>query len=391
MRLRNRWRTARAGTFKERLKTSLWLAPLLGVVGALGLLAVTTGIDRSLSPEARPWFAFRGAPDSARALLSTMGAALLTLMGVVFSVTILVLQLASTQYSSRTLRTFLEDGTTRFTLGSFVSSFVFALLVLSQVRESRDETAAYVPGVSVYASFALTLVCVAAFVRYIDHMAHSIRAVHVIARVADEARRAVERVCPEGVEVATVPALPDGPPDRCVSNDHLAGILTHVNEKGLLAWATARDVVVHVLPSIGAFVPKGAPLLAVWGQNEVEPSEVRSFLGLGAERTPDQDPAFGLRQLVDIAERALSPGVNDPTTAVQALDQIHDLLRALAPRSLPAPLLLVHGGRARVAIERPGWSSYVEVAFEEIRQYGCGSVQVVRRMRGALDDLIRVA
>lgn len=171
-----------------------------------------------------------------------------------------------------------------------------------------------------------------------------------------------------------------------------AGVCVAVAEDRLLEVASGAGIVVQIVPVVGEFVPEGAPLLHVWaGERLDDEDELRHCVAMGKERTMHQDPAFGFRQLVDIAERALSPGVNDPTTAVQALDQLHDLLRRLARRRIPSPVRLDGRGEVRVIAPRLDWDDYVALAFDEIRLYAGRSLRVTRRMRGALEDLLSVA
>lgn len=381
----------------DRLATSLWFVPALA--GALGV-ALARGlarVDRIWGEDFRGWFVFGGGAESARQLLATIASSLMTLTGVVFSITILVLQLASQQFSPRVLRTFLEDRATRFSLAAFIGSFVYAMALLAEVRTEGDARTAFVPGVSVYVALVLVLFSVGVFVRYIHQMAHSIRAVQVLARVGTDARRAITSEFPNEPDDADLSAVrpeearPATGARTIANTTGRAGVIALVDDARLLELATATDAVVEVVPQVGAFVPRGAPLLRIYGEAGCRDDELLESIELADERTPHQDPTFGLRQLVDVAERALSPGINDPTTAVQALDQIHDLLRALAPRRFPSSFRLDDAGRVRVIIPRPSWEDVVHLALDEIRQYGARSIQIVARLRALLYDLLSVA
>jgi uncharacterized membrane protein len=155
--------------------------------------------------------------------------------------------------------------------------------------------------------------------------------------------------------------------------------------------ALERDLQIAVLPKVGDFVPRGACVVQLWGASDVSDLQAQQWLVLAQERTPQKDAAFGFRQLVDIAVRALSPGVNDPTTAAEVIDRLHDLLRLLVQRAIPSPVRMDDGGRPRLFLPRPDFADYVQLSFEEIRLYGAGSVQVIRRARAVLLDLISVA
>jgi uncharacterized membrane protein len=378
---------------RQSLQTSLWVVPVAAMLVAVLLAEGLLLLDQRIPQEREAWYLFGGQPDSAREMLSTIASALMQFTGLVFSITILVLQLASQQFSPRVLRTFLEDRYTRFSMGMFVGAFVYALALLPQVREERPDRPAFVPALSIFVAFVLVLVCVGVFVRYIHHMAQSIRAVHIIRRVADETRQSIEALYPEGVleEGPPAPALPDGPPDQVFPHDRPAGVVTAVDAEALMRLACERDVLIALVPEVGDFLPRGVPLFRVWGQGRLTLEELRDEVVVALERTPHQDPAFGFRQLVDVAERALSPGINDPTTAVQALDQLHDLLRTLARRPLPSPVRADAQGRPRLVLPRPDWGSYVRLALDEVRGYGESSLPVARRIRELLEDLLAVA
>jgi uncharacterized membrane protein len=318
---------------------------------------------------------------------------MLTIAGLVFSITILVLQLASSQFSPRVLRTFLQDWVTQWAMGIFLGSFVYALVLLPEVRSEGPAGQEFVPGIAVFGAFILALASIAFFVRYIHHMAHSIRASTIVVRVARETHESIERLYPERVLEGTTSSgdLPTSPPARVVENGGEAGVVIDVDTEALMRVAVERDLLIAVLPRVGDFVPLGAPIVHLWGSSDVSDLRAEQWVVLAHERTPQKDAAFGFRQLVDIAVRALSPGVNDPTTAVDVLDRLHDLLRSLVQRDIPRPVRMDESGRLRLILPRPDFADYVQLSFEEIRLYGAGSVQVMRRARAALRDLITVA
>jgi uncharacterized membrane protein len=374
----------------QRLRTSLWLVPIAAVTGAVLLAVFLPRLDGRWGENVAAWYLYAGQADSARELLSTIASSMLTLAALVFSITILVLQLASSHFSPRVLRTFLTDRTTQVALGMFLGSFVYPMVLLPQVHSGEQ---ASVPAFSVFFAIALVLVSVLMFVRYIHHMAHAIRAGSVLRRVADETHDSLRAMYPDvgDDDPAPAPHAPAGPADHVLEAKH-AGVLSAVDADVLLARATRHDLVIELHPSVGDFLPSGAPLMSVWGQggDELEQA-LRDACVIASERTPTQDAAFGLRQLVDVAERALSPGVNDPTTAVQALDHIHDLLRSLCVRKFPSPVRSDEQGQLRLLLPRPDFASLVRLGLDEVRHYGAGSIQIMRRMRALLDDLLRIA
>ncbi len=324
---------------------------------------------------------------------------MLTFTGLVFTVTMLVLQLAANQLSPRVMRTFLRDRPNQVVLGLFVATFLFTLLVLRAVR-SEEGGEPFVPGVSIWVAFALLVASVGAFIFYIDHMAHAIRASTVIDNIGNETHEAIERKYPAD------PGL-DQPPasgrawerrDAEVVPSSGAATLVAIDGHRLVKVATEAGVTVELVPFVGDFVADGAPLFRIHRQSGARhrPDDgladaVRQGASFQVERTLQQDVAFGIRQLVDIAARALSAGTNDPTTAVQAIDQLHRLLRDLAQRPFPSDENRDADGTARLIIHRPQWRDFVALAFDELRLYGAGHMQIVRRLRHALVDVASIA
>jgi uncharacterized membrane protein len=372
------------------LRSSLWFVPALASVITFLLAKVLVAIDRRIDEDMSAWFLFGGEADSARELLSTITSSMMTFTGLVFSITILVLQLASSQFSPRVVRTFLEDRQTHTAMAVFVSTFVFTMLLLVEVRSAEPDHPAFVPRLSLFAAFVFVLVSVGVFMQFIHHMAHSVRAITIIKRIGTDTRRSMRVMYPEEILETAPPSLsPPEEPPAMVPNESRGGVFSAVDEDGLIEIAEAYDAVVALVPMPGDFVSRGAPLFRVWG-GEIPPGLAETVL-IEEERTLHQDPAFGFRQLVDIAERALSPAVNDPSTAVQALDELHDLLRALATRCFPSPMRADSSGQLRLILPRPDWEAYVHLALDEIRQYGAGSVQVLRRMRALILDCHAIA
>jgi uncharacterized membrane protein len=393
--------SVRTAAMLDRLRSRLWIIPgafaLGSAAAAFVLVPLDHLVDQSVSGDLSG-ILFSGGPDSARLVLSTIAASMMTFTGLVFSVTMLVLQLASSQFSPRVTRTFLRDRINQTVLGLFVATFLYSLLVLKEVRSAAPGPA-FVPAIAVSVAFGLLIASVLSFVMYIHHMAQAMRAATVIRSVADETRDAIVRNYPEGVAgepSAPPPAMPDRAADMVVTLERTHGVVTSVDDGRLIELARETRAIVQVFPMVGDFVPNGAPLLQVWlpdtpdGHDSLA-TQLEATVQIGRERTMTQDAAFGFRQLVDIAERALSPAVNDPTTAVQAIDEIHDLLRRLATRAIPSPVRVDEEGSPLLFLPRPSWGDYVSLALDEIRQYGSGSIQVARRLRYLLLDLERMA
>lgn len=376
----------------QRLWRPFWALPL-----AIGAAAVVAGVclplvDRGLS-EHLPYL-FQGGSDSARGLLSTIATAMISVTGLVFSITMVVLQLASSQFTPRVLGDFLAQRTTQVTLGIFIASFVFSLTVMRSVRGGSDGDS-FVPQLSVTAAFMLVLASMGSFIAFIHHITVSIQVSTVISGIGDRAVALVEELYPAGAPVpeptwSPSPATPHAPVTS--GSDH--GVVTEIEVEHLVSLACELDVVVVSEVEVGDFVTEGMPVATVWGPADLDDGtrgRLRAGFLLETQRTMRQDPGFGIRQLVDIAERALSPGVNDPTTAVQAVDELHRILRLLVTRRTPSRYVSDEDGVVRVVLRPQAIGDLVELATEEVVHYGRDSVQVPRRVAAMVEDLMTVA
>jgi uncharacterized membrane protein len=373
---------------RDSVRNGFWAIPALAVMVAVVLSVVLVRVDRELSRERA--FTFGAGPEGAREVLGAITTAMITFTGLVFSITVVVLQLTSSQFSPRVLRTFLRDRLTQAALGVFVATFVYAVLVL---RTISSGDVLFVPALSTTVALLLLLGSVAMFVAYIHHVATAIQATSIIGAIGRETRRALDRRFPGAGGVDTEdPAAqrPDGVVTAVVPAPR-SGVITSVDEARLVDLASAADVVLRTRRRIGEFVPQGAPLLEVIGAGEVDARAAAEAVAQAQDRSVDLDVAFGFRQLVDIAERALSPGVNDPTTAVEALDQLHDLLRRLATRPLRSGTHVDDAGQVRLLLpaEDMGW--FLSLALDEVEQYGAEASPVVARVRALLDDVTAAA
>lgn len=374
----------------ERLWRPFWVLPsaITSAAVALGLLLPRVDLAVDDLP-----YVFGGNTESARSLLSTIASAMISVTGLVFSITMVVMQLASSQFTPRLLGDFLGSRIVQVTLGVFTSSFVFALVVLRDVRGGEDP---FVPEVSVTLAFLLVLASVGLFFAFIHHITQSIQVSQVVDRVARTTLHDLER----GSDADWAPATPPvqqswsrGPTATVVTTGDRHGIVQRIHYSRLVECASRNGVVVELLTRVGDPRHRGQDLAAVHGATVDDDvlRQVGEAFGLGRERTVPQDPEFGVRQLVDIAERALSPGTNDPTTAVQVVDELHRLLRATAVRPDPSPLLVDGHDTVRV-VDRPAtFARLLDLAIDEIAHYGRGSLQVPARIHAVLDDLEKMA
>ncbi len=270
----------------------------------------------------------------------------------------------------------------------FVATFTYALTVLRGVRGTA-QTQSFVPQLAVTVSFVFVALSVLVLLVYIHHMANSVRAATIITEIGNETRKLLDEVLPE--DAAEPPARGTAfPPGDCTPVlAARTGVIQQVDLAALASSAGAGTV--RLVRAVGQFVPEGAVVLHVSGTKDPDPGAFLRGVRFARERSMDQDLGFGIRQLVDMAERALSPGINDPTTAVQALDQIHDLLRRIVRRPVPAYRRRVVDDRPVVLLRQPTVQGYLALGLDEIAHWGAESDRVRRRIAVPLDDLSAVA
>ena len=361
------------------LSSSLWVVPVFG----LALALVTAPAVRRLDA-ATGWTLFGFAPEGARAVVVGLVGSVFTFVVFVFSILLVTVQIASANITPRVIATILAHRPVRVCLGLMVFTFIYGLAVLGRI----DATVPQLPVAAVIASSLASLV---AFLHLIDHLGRRLRPVSVVSEVGRSGAQVIESIYPrllaESPEWADRPAPPEGEPRQVVRSLE-GGVVLAVDVPGLVAAARAADGVIELVPQVGDFVGRGDLLFRVFGARSLDEQVLHQSIALGAERTIEQDPAFPFRIIVDIAAKALSPAINDPTTAVLALDQVHHLLRNVGMRRLDTGLLRDRDGRLRLVYRTPDWEDFVELALTEIRHYGAGSIQVARRLRGLLVDLI---
>lgn len=378
-----RLRWARRFRHHELLRSSMWVLPSGYVAAALVSGVLAPRIDRwlavssSLLPE----------PDNARVILSAIGTGMITLTGFVFSFLLLLVQFGSTAFTPRLNRMLRRDWVVKHALGAFTATFMFSLTALAAVGHVAPGT---VPVVTILLVGALLLLSLGLFFAMISRVVDSLRVSRVIRLLAREGCRIVDAVYHRPFD-AVVPTaeVPGGIPVQEVRHHGPSAVLVALDRMGLVSVARHAGVTIRHMPAVGDVVVSGAEVFRVYGDEPLPEGGLRAALVLGDERTLEDDPAFALRLLVDIAIRALSPAVNDPTTAVQALDAIGEVLVHAASRDLDAGVI---GDADRVWLvgPMPTWPDLLRLGTTEIRIYGRESVQVVRRLRALLEHLLVV-
>ena len=373
---RTRWRIS------EYLRNSIWFVP--GVFAVAAYLLGRAEPDPATEAE----LPIHYAPEAARSLLGALASGMIAFTGFVFSILLLAVQFGSSQFSPRMLRRFLRDWTTKVALGFFIATFLFALLELRFVGTPEDPE--LVPDGAITFALFLLLASMFMFLRLIQRTTSRLRVAAVLRELSRDGRKTIERAYPESAPRGREPDPPPPLPDSATVIDYRGSpaVLQSIDRRGLLKAASDADWVIELVPAVGDLLIAGDPLFRVVGKpSPSQERKLRRSVAVGDERTMKQDPAFVFRLLADISIKALSPGVNDPSTAVQALDQIEALLRLLGGRRLGPGRADDESGLERLRWPVPSWDDYLGLALDETRQYGEGSVQVSRRMRALLVNL----
>lgn len=370
----------------ENLRSSYWFLPSVIAVAAIAFSFLTVWIDQQVQYDwvSHIGFFWSGGAEGARGLLSTLAGSMITVAGVVFSMTLVVLSLASSQFGPRLLRNLMRDTASQVGLGIFVATFIYCLLILRTIRS--NETVTFVPYVSVTIGLVLGVASLAVLIYYIHHIAMAIQAPNVIARVAGELLESADALYPPaqhpGRKPVTAPPAFEGLTREVCASD--TGYIQAIDDFELLRVAREHDIVLQLLCRPGRFVAQGAPLVRVWpadraGDESV--AKVGRHLVIGKQRTAFQDVGFAIEQLVEVAVRALSPGINDPFTAVTCIDWLGAALRKLATKEFPAPYSFDENGDLRLVLADPISLAYlIDLAFDQIRQNAGQSVAVRVRL-----------
>lgn len=379
----------------ETLRSTYWFVPSLMTVAAGALAVATVMLDRRIGDdvvEEMGWI-FSGGSDGAREVLGVIAGSVMSTAGIVFSVTIAALSLASSQLGPRLLQNFMRDTGNQVVLGTFISTFIFCLLVLRTIR--GEDTGDFIPAISVTVAVLLALASVGVLIYFIHHVSVSIQAPNVVAEVGGELSRHVQRAFPEGELLEAHPEPPRLPDDYRQHAVAVAsrrdGYVQALDEGALVELARAHDLVVTVEHRPGGFVAEGGPLAYLWPPERCTddlPERVRGHFVLGGKRTPEQDVEFAAGQLVEVAVRALSPSLNDPFTAVACLDWLGAGLCRAARGRAPGPVRADREGRPRLVYRSAiSFAGLADRAFDQIRQYGASSPTVAIRMLETIETV----
>lgn len=366
---------------RHYVTNAIWIWPSVSAVVAVITARLLHRFDVSL--ELNSGFD----PDTARAVLGTMASSMFTFIVFVCSALLVAVQLASAQFTPRIIGTVFRDPAVKLSLTVFVFTFTFMLTALVQITSS-------VPPLTSFTAAYSCLACLAVFLYLIDHVGKSLRPSGALRAVAWQGRRVVEQVYPRQLIEVSEPTVASatilcGEP-ACTIVNNRDGVVLACDVEGLVTLARKADCIIELVPQVGDFVAVGDPLFRIYqGGTSLQADALRHCVAVGQERTLEQDPTFAFRIMVDIASKGLSPAINDPTTAVLAIDQIHHLLRNVGYRHLDDERVRDAAGQLRLVYRTPGWEDFVHLAVTEIRHFGGSSIQIARRLRAMLENLIQ--
>jgi uncharacterized membrane protein len=386
---------ARRRVLLDYLAGALWVLPTVSVVV---FLLAGAALSRVEVDQDSPWatLAFQGTADDARSLLIVVSSTMITVTGLVFALTIVALQIASGQYSPRLLRNFMRDRGTQLVLSIFVGAFAYSTAGLYTVGVQGSGQEAFVPRLAVSGSLALALASVGVLIYFIHHLARSIQIDTIMSQVEREASAVIDEVYPHQPGYREAEERCPEPPLVAVGLPSArSGYIQAVDPDPLVRTAVRHGVVVVVARQVGDHVVAGTPIAWAWGRTAGQPppgagtlrEAVDEAVQVGFERTMVQDVGFGIRRLVDIANKALSPAVNDPYTGVQAVHHLSVLLCSLARLRLGDWIVRDDQGELRVAVPRPKFPDYLRLGTAQIRRFGAAEPAVTRALIVLLRDV----
>ena len=402
----------RLAEWTDRIRHSLWFVPTICTIVASGLALLLIWVSELTDPNATDLpLIFSAGVDGARAMLQAIAGSIITVAGVIFSITIVALQLTSTQFSPRVLRNFLSDRSNQIVLGVFVGTFIYTLLVLRSIRSQDDDVSAFVPSIAITGALVLTLVSMGMLIYFIHHISVRIQVTSIVASVAEDTLETIRRMsgrwepaddrrwqpAANGGATAVPPsgAVPPEamPPSELLLPASESGYLQFVDIGRLVERASESGGRLRLLVAPGSWVQAGVPCAAFTSSTTAEPEPeavaraIEDAFGIGHERSMAEDVAFGVQQLVDVAIKALSPSVNDPTTAMNCIDRLVQVLVAAGTDPDPPRVFADAAGVTRLEIPFPGFDELVDLSFDQIRHYGGTTPAVAVHLARALSQL----
>ncbi len=375
----------------EFVRTGFWFVPLLMLLGAFVLAAALLHLDEVVDPGIKSTleWAYTGGPEGARSLLSTVAGSMITAASVTFSLASVALSISSQQYGSRVLRNFMRDRITQVLLGTFVSTFLYSVLVVRTIRGS-DQSGGFVPAISVTVAIALAVGSLVLLILFIHHVSASIQASHIVKVIGEEMQEAIPKLYPsetgEGLSEKTEGEFRRGASARLELER--SGYLQSIDLDSLLKTATAEQLMVEVMIKPGDSVLEGGAIATVWGRDTIGKELRKTLEGaffFGGERTAAQDIRYQFQQLTDVVVRALSPGINDPFTAINGIDALGSGLVQLARRPEVQRVRKDESGAARLYVPTADLCEVLDETVGHIAIYGAGDGYVMAALRRTLE------
>ncbi len=391
-RLRNFW---------DSVNASFWFIPAIMAVTAGALSFALVALDQALGSKLTFLYGYTRGPEGARSLLSTVAGSVITVAGVIFSITIAALSLASNQFGPRLLRNFMRDRGNQLVLGTFIATFIYCLLVLRTVNGSQED--AFVPHISVTFGVLLAVASMGVLIYFIHHVATLIQVEHIVGTVSDELLQTMNHLFPDELGIqpgkekyGQLNAERELPGDFESRSQGISarkeGYLQAVDNESLMDLANRHDVICLVNYRPGHFIFKGMELVRVWPSEKVDQDfsdQLLTAFILGSSRSGTQDIEFTIDQLVEIALRALSPGINDPFTAINCIDRLGAGLNRLAKRVMPSPYRYQDNQKLRVIALSVTKAELVDQSFDQIRDAARSHVAVLSHILELICDLIK--
>jgi uncharacterized membrane protein len=376
----------------EAIRTSFWFIPGLMILCVIGLSSISIRLDRLIDTQhfRTPGLIYAGGTEGAHSILSLIAGSMITVAGTAFSITIVALTLASSQFGPRLLRNFMLDTGNQVVLGVFISTFVYCLLVLHSVNSIAEHF--FVPRISVTVAITLALVSVGILIYFIHHISTSIHADRVVAEVYRDLSDNIQRLFPDELDHRIETGVDDQDISKLTEKrDHevlsvtasKSGYLQSVDHESLLRIAGENNFLIHIQNRPGEYIVEGSTLADVNNVkliDEEHAERISKAFTLGPQRTPVHDVEFAIRQLVEIALRALSPGINDPFTAITCIDHLGSVLCSLTDRAFPRSNFYDDEDKLRIITKPLTFEGVTNAAFDQIRQYGHANVAVSTRL-----------
>ncbi|MBD2359158.1 DUF2254 domain-containing protein [Tolypothrix sp. FACHB-123] len=380
----------------DQLHSSYWFIPAVMAVGATVLAFTILTLDRTDKVEIDYWWVYTGGADGARSLLGAVAGSMISVAATAFSITIVALQLAASNFGPRLLRNFMQDIGNQVVLGTFISTFIYCLLVLRTIHGEGDGYSEFVPQLSVTCGILLAIISIGVLIYFIDHASTIIQASHIIENVSDDLDKAIDRLFPKkigrsvsfGQEVAEIPDNFDLVASPVIVNKN--GYIQAIDDEELMKIARKNNLLLRVESRPGKFIVKDSHLVMVFpGKfvNKKLTKQINDCFILGKERSEQQDIEFPIDQLVEIALRALSPGINDPFTAIRCVDRLGAGLSRLAQKDFPSPYRYDEDHKLRAIAFGVTFEGLVDSAFNGIRQYARSDTSVTIRLLEAIENI----